>query len=76
MAQNSAKLNGEKGDVVGVASDAVASITSPYLHTGAISQYRWATQGKDKTGVMQHTEITGMFQVNAHSVYWWDPTGF
>ena len=35
MAQNRAKLNGEKGDVVGVASDAVASITSPYMHSGA-----------------------------------------
>jgi hypothetical protein len=34
MAQNRAKLNGEKGDAVGVASDAVASINSPYLHRG------------------------------------------
>jgi hypothetical protein len=76
MAQNKAKLNGEKGDVVGVASDAVASITSPYSTYRGISQYRWATQWKDKTGVMQHTEITGMFQANAHSVYWCDPTGF
>jgi hypothetical protein len=75
MAQNSAKFTRENGALAGVASVVVASMTSPYMHQTHLS-LSLSHPGKNETGVMQHTEITGMFQVIAHGVYWCDPTVF